>query len=310
MRNWTIGIGALVAIAGGGPVIAAQCATVTFSPGNVSLPSWNPINGSSAQATFTATIRRESRSTRNVRIIFTDSDDSSAPVRLGVVSTTSGPRYEVIGPGSVNVVFPKNTTASSQSNPLIPIDNGPSGDVISVNYTVNVPANSANTDFRNGSYAESLSYQVQCFQASSFKDQGTDGPVTGPALSLTIPNLVSLTTASPATLDFQNFTTLTQQLNVGVKSTGPINVDLRTDNHLKMIRAGAPSPAPDNSYISYGIELNGQAISSDPYILSNAPRAGVAGSQWPLKLTLPSTPSGKVAGNYSDTITLTLTPGT
>jgi len=162
---------------------------------------------------------------------------------------------------------------------------------------------------RNGSYGESLGYSVACFQNNAHKIQGSDGPLTGPALSLTIPNLVSLTTASAATLDFQNFTTLVQQLNVGVKSTGPINVDLHTDNHMKMIRTGAPSPVADNSYIGYTMSLNGQAISTDPYLLSNAPRAGVGGTSWPLKLTLPSQPSGKVAGSYSDIITLTLTPG-
>jgi spore coat protein U-like protein len=118
-----------------------------------------------------------------------------------------------------------------------------------------------------------------------------------------------MTTASPQTLDFENFTALSQQLNVGLRSTGPIDVQLTTQNQRKMILAGAPSPAPLNSYIAYRITLNGRSVATDPYVLTGAPRVGVAGKSWPLVLSLPAPPSGKVAGSYSDTITLTVTPG-
>jgi spore coat protein U-like protein len=128
-------------------------------------------------------------------------------------------------------------------------------------------------------------------------------------VALTIPNLVSLTTASAATLDFQNFTSLTQQLNIGLKSTGPVNVAINSDNNLKMVRLGASAPYPDNSQIKYFLSLRTAKIPNTPTTLTGQPRAGVGGTTWPLVLSLPNQPSGKVAGSYSDTITLTLTPG-
>ena len=76
-----------------------------------------------------------------------------------------------------------------------------------------------------------------------------------------------------------------------------------------MVLAGAVSPYPTHSVIPYTMTLNGDAIANGTS-LTNRPRAGVAGSNWPLVLTLPEgLPSGKLAGSYADTITLTLTPG-
>jgi spore coat protein U-like protein len=307
MKTLAIGAGAVLAFAAQ-PSLAAECATVTFSPGTVTLPDYDPIAGGAVQSSFTATINRVKPATRSVRLIFNDSSYAT-PVKFHSTLKGGGPLYEILDSGGINVAFAKGVSVKTTTNPQIAIPEGPSGDSVQAPYLVNVPANSDGRDLNNGLYGTSLSYSVACYDGASSYN-GSDSAVTGPALSLTIPNLVSLTTASPQTLDFENFTTLTQQLNVGLKSTGPINIDLRTENGRKMVRTGSTTPAPPNSYIPYAIKLNGRNVSSDPYILNNAPRAGVAGSQWPLQLSLPSQPSGKVAGNYSDTITLTLTPGT
>jgi hypothetical protein len=310
MRRWGMCCALSVGAFAAEPALASNCATVTFSPASVSLPSYNPIGGAAVQATFTATIRRADRATQEARMIFTDSDDVAAPVKLGVVSGTSGPTYQVLGPGGVNVAFPKNTNVTAQTTPFVDISPGPSGDTVSASYTVNIPVNSGNTDLRNGTYSEFLSYSIQCFTSNGKTSKGVDGPLSGPSLSLVVPSLVSLTTASPATIDFQNFTSLTQQLNVGLKSTGPVNVAIDSTNKLKMVRSGASSPYPDNSRIDYLLSLRGNNVASLPGTLTNQPRAGVGGTTWPLVLSLPATPSGKIAGSYSDTITLTLTPGT
>lgn len=307
MRIWAKAAAALAATATAAPAMAAQCATVTFSPANVSLSDYDPIAGGAVQTSFTATILRQSAATTDVRLIFL-SNMINLPVRLGVkIGSNFGPFYQILDPNGVNVAFNSVASVTTKTNPKASLPAGPSGDAVSVNYLVRVLANSTGTDYGNGTYVDPLKYSIQCFQGST--SQASDTQVTGPALSVTIPNLVSLITASPQTLDFQSFTTLTQQLNVGLKSTGPINVQLVTQNQRKMVLAGAPSPPPLNSYIAYGITLNGRSISTNPYILLNAPRVGVAGKTWPLLLTLPSQPSGKIAGSYSDTITLTVTPG-
>jgi hypothetical protein len=127
---------------------------------------------------------------------------------------------------------------------------------------------------------------------------------------VSIKKVVSITTAGPQTINFGNFTTTSQQLQVGVKSTSSIDVNVQTANTNQMVLAGAVSPYPANSSIPYTMTLNGTTVSNGTS-LTNQTRAGVAGMSWPLLLNLTGgLPSGKIAGTYSDTITLTLTPGT
>jgi hypothetical protein len=301
--------GTILALAAAQPAFAAQCATVSFSPANVTVPNWNPIVPGAQQASFTATVTRAKNTTATIRIIFFDSNDTAEPVKLGLTGGHNGPLYQIIDPAGRNMIYPRNTAVTSVKGPnQVEYQNKSSNDTVSVAFRLVVPANSPGTDFFSGSYAETLNYGVSC-ALSGDKDNGSDGPVAGPAVAMTIPNLVSMTTAGAATLDFQNFTSLSQQFNVGLKSTGPINVAIDSANKLNMVRLGAPSPYPDNSLIKYSITLLGNIITTTPQQLPNQARAGVAGSTWPLLLSLPSTPSGKVAGSYSDTLTLTLTPG-
>ncbi len=313
MTSWGLLAGAFLALNAADVVLAAQCATVSFSPGNVSVPGWNPITPGSQQASFTMTLTRVSTTTNAIRIIFTDSNDASQPVKLGTNGTASGPQYQVLDPSGNNVVYPVNTSITSvKPTPLVQYQSKSSNNTVSVAFRVYVPANTPGTDFSNGTYGETINYVIQCTNSGN-NTNPIDGPTFGPALSLTIPNLVSLTTASAATLDFQNFTSLKQQLNVGLKSTGPVNVAIDSTNKLKMVRAGAASPYADNSTIAYQMSLQiGTGVNNItvlPTTLTNQARAGVAGTMWQLVLSLTATPSGKIAGSYSDTITLTLTPG-
>lgn len=310
MRSGLIGAISAWAAISAQSVAAETCASVSFSPMTATVSNWNPIVPGSQQATFSATIRRTLPSSRSARLIFLDSNDQSVPVKLGQSSLGNGPRYEVRDSGGNNVVFGANAQVSGQNNATINLPASPSGNAVTVTYTVIVPANSGNADFLNGQYAENLSYMIECFKPGAGGSNGITGPAAGPQLSLQIPNFVSLVTASPQTLNFQNFTSTWQQLNVGLKSTGPVNVNISTLNNRRMVLSGAPAPYPDNSVIPYSILLDGTAITANPTLLTNRPRAGVAGTAWPLRLTLPGVPSGKVAGDYSDTITLTLTPGT
>ena len=290
------------------PAMAAQCANVTFSPASVTVPAWNPINPAAQTANFTMTTTRVNTATTGIRIIFTDTNDSSAPVKLGTNGTQSGPQYQILDPSGNNIAYPNGASiAALKPVPLVAYQNKNSNNTTSVNLRLYVPANTANADFPNGTYTETPNYIIQCTNGSN-NSNPIDGPLSGPTVSLTIPNLVSMTTASAAMLDFQNFTSLTQQFNVGVKSTGPVNVAIDSTNKLKMVRSGASAPYPDNSKIDYQMSLRGTNIASMPSTLTLS-RAGVAGSTWPLILSLVAQPSGKVAGSYSDIITVTLTPG-
>lgn len=275
---------------------AATCGNVSFSPASTSFTDWNPIAPAQKTATFTATISAIPSSARTVRIIFLD-NEATSPTRFG----TAGPQYGITN-GATTFSSPSSGT------PALANQFSLTSGSVAPSFTIAVPANPGVTDWVGGTaYSEALRYTIQCFNNGG-ANVATDTLQAGPTISLTIPKLVSITTGSPATINFGSFSVATQTLQVGLKSTSSVNVGVSTSNANKLLLSGAGTPDTINS-INYSMTLNGDAIANGSS-LTNRPRAGVAGTNWPLVLTLTDgIPSGKLAGTYSDTITLTLTPG-
>lgn len=297
MRKFAAAGAMSVALLAASPAMAANCApiSITSSPATI---SYNPITASAAATTtFTIAIgAKVAPNTTDYRLIFTDSA-SNATLRIA----TSGPAYSILNPGGQTVSFPLNSTAAGQTGvALIPAS------TTSVTYTVSLPINTT-TDFVGGTnYAENLSYSLQCYKSNG----GTNGVDTGSLTSLnsTITNVLSVVTASPQTLDFGNFTSATQTLQVGLKSTNSINVAVSTLNSSTMVLAGATPPYNTSNSIPYSMTFNGSTLSSSG--TNNVARATVAGSTYPFVMSLTGgVPSGKLAGVYADVITLTFTPG-
>lgn len=300
--NKRIMLAGVLACASMGAGSAKACATVSFSPASISITNWDPINGAQLEFNFQSTINRASSSTKKFRMIFRDTNNNSSPLRVGL----AGPIYQVQTSAGENVSFPQGTMVNVTS---------PTGldaiatDAASVqaNFKIVIPANAAQQDFvGNANFSESPTWAIQCLNNGGQADGTATG--TGPALSLTIPKLVSIVTAGPQTLNFGSFTIALQQLNIGLKSTSNISVAVATQNNNQLALANAPTPFAANSVIPYTMTLNGKAITNGT-LLTNETRAGVAGTSWPFVLSLTGgLPSDKVAGTYSDTITLTLTP--
>jgi len=303
MKKWTIATAAIAtALLANGRAEAANCGNVVFSPTSVDFAqTWDPMVSPTAKTlTFNATVNSFNGGSKSIRIIFLD-NNAGSPIRLG----SAGPKYTVTA-GAVTYGFPSGTSVTGQPEIMIPNGMNPS---ISLTLTVTIPANTSPVeDFVGGQvFSEPLKYTLQCLKNPGTTDNGTDSLQSGPTISLTIPKLVSITTASPQTINFGNFTTATQTLQVGVKSTSSINVAVQSGD--QMVLAGAVQPYPTNSVIPYTMTLNGDTVANNTS-LTNRTRATVGGTNWPLILTLTGgVPSGKLAGSYSDTITLTLTPG-
>jgi hypothetical protein len=287
--------------------MAASCATLSISPASPAVPTWDPIQPALQEASFTATLSPVSSSTKRARLIFLDADSNISPLRL---QSGTGPRYEIVNTATgATVSFPMNTQIASQTVPLTQFNNGNSP-AVAIPMKVRIPANlNPVEDFVGGTtFAEMLRYSVQCFKANG-ADNGSDtGVVSGLNVSVTIPRLARLTTSSPVTINFGNFTTMTQQVQVALRSTSSLNISVTTVNGSRMVRVGTPAPFPQNAMIPYTMRYNGNPIA--PGVpLANQTRAGVLGASFPLQLQLGGIPSGKLAGSYSDTITLTVTPG-
>jgi hypothetical protein len=298
MRLLKVGA-AMVAMVGATPAFAANCAALSFSPTTISFNgTWDPINPAQKTATFTATFNPVPSSTKTIRLIFLD-NDSGSPIRLG----SAGPQYHVTL-SSADYAFKSGTLVSTM--PFVAVNGS-----TSLTFTVSVPANSGEDFVGGATFTESLKYTIECFNNGG-SSVGLDTLQPGIPISLTIPRVISLTSASAATVNFQNFTSTTDTTNIQLRSTSSVNVAIDTLYGTtavnQMVLSGTSSPYPTNSAIPYSMTLNGTAVFKASSLV-NQTRGGQIGTTYPLILTLPALPTGKIAGNYSDTITLTLTPG-
>ena len=217
-------------------------------------------------------------------------------------------------PAGVIVSAPASTTPSTTGpGPHFSWGNNSSSNISNpITFTVFVLPNSSNQDFVGGiTYLEALKYSIQCYLGNG-NAQSSNATVAAPTISLTVPRVISLTSASAAAINFGNFTSTSDTVNIMLKSTSSVNVSVNTlfgsSSTNQMVLSGASMPYATNATIPYSMTLNGAAVFKGS-VRPNQTRGGQNGTTYPLVLTLPGQPSGKIAGNYSDTITLTLTPG-
>ncbi len=286
---------------------SSSVVSVSFSSSPVSIGSWNPLDPADTPSTsFTVTVTRASSNPNtDYALVYFSDPDTGTPIRVGSNGGFVGPQYSIKS-GAADVAF---ATGTPQPSPLqFTFANGNSQSAIQRTLNFSLLANSQGSDFSSGTYSENLGMTVQCFKSNG-TSQGSYSTLGGLNLAVTIPNRLTVVTAGPQTIDFGAFTTTTQNLAVSLKSTGSINANISTANHNQMVLAGAQSPYPANSVIGYSMSFDGQNVPSAGANLTNLARAGVSGASKSLVLTLPGQPTGKLAGTYSDIITVILSPG-
>lgn len=278
---------------------ADACATISFS--TPSIPAWDPINGDQIEATFTATLTRNTSSAKDARLIITDGQTGATRI------AQSGPNYQILNSGGTNISYAQGTAAGVGVASSVPTFSF--GSSTTLNLKVIIPANSGQ-DYVGGTiYTETVGYSIQCLNNGGASVSTDNVSTSNLVLSLTIPKLLSVTLAGPPMIDFGSFTQTQQRLNFSLRSTSSVNAAISTTNHNVMVRQGAVTPVPTNESIPYNLSFNGVSVPAAGLSNQNYTRAGVTGGTWPLILDLPSLPSGKLAGLYQDVITLTLTPG-
>ena len=286
----TVGIG----LASSYPARAANCADVSFSPGSTPVISYDPIKGTqSATTTLNFTLSGNFRGYKTYRLIVTDAH-TGTPLRIGA----TGPIYTVTQ-GGETVSFPLNSSADA-----LVAEKSLSQSPQSL--TVTLPVNSAGTDYVGGAnYTENLGYSLVCYKMNDSPSVPDSGPAF--AINTQIAKVLSIVTASPQTLNFGNFTTTSQALQVNIKSTSTMSVSVSTTNGSRMVLEGAVAPFPTNSVIPFTMSFGGSALA--PNSSATVARGAVGGSNYAFVLALPEgIPSGKLPGNYSDVITLTIVP--
>lgn len=172
--------------------------------------------------------------------------------------------------------------------------------------TVRLRLTDLREDLPAGVYREQFTVRFWCGDADASLPHEAQGVV---AVTVTVPNVLSASIAGTSVrgeIDFMDFAALSRTLMVSVRSTGPYVVTARSMNGGVMIREGAAA-ADDADRIRYDAAFDGQRLELDETRGRAAPRAGLAGRQMPLEVTVEDVRT-KRAGAYADTLLLTLTP--
>lgn len=307
-RKSTAAVLTAVAAAACAPAaLADTCATLAVSS-PATITDWNPLLSLTGpkEASFSVTLTRIANSSKSVRLIFLD-NQSDDPGRIDL----AGPRYQVLDGGGNIVSFPAGTQVVSQTGvPTINFGNG-ANDSVTVAMKVRLPANgSPSPNFAGGApFEETLNYSLQCFKANGRDDGIEPAKLSTLKVRAAIQKLANFTTASAVNMNFQNFTALIDTAMIKVESTAMLNLTAVTTNGGRLLRANAPANPPQNLVIPYTIKFGGNTLTPGQTAVTQL-NGGVVGTNFPLELSLGATaPSGKLAGAYADTITLTVTPG-
>jgi spore coat protein U-like protein len=170
----------------------------------------------------------------------------------------------------------------------------------------------AGQDVPAGTYQESIDIQFRCLTGPGDDVQRHADITTQTAVlpvTIIVPNKISANLAGGQThgvIDFQDFAQLSHRASIQVRSTGPYNLLISSENSGKMLLEKPPAGAsgPSTS-IAYSLTYGGTAIALGAP--TSFGRTGVIGQSVDLTVTAESV-GQKRAGDYRDTLTVTLTP--
>lgn len=227
-------------------------------------------------------------------------EDSSVQSRVGL---TRGPTVEWQGDGSIRDI------GAFRSEAYSPLRSGSvflGADDLSANRNVRLRLTNLRDDLPAGIYREQFTVRYWCGDADASIPHETSGAI---AVTVAVPNVLSANIAGASVhgeIDFLDFATLSRNLVISVRSTGPYQVSARSLNGGVLQREHAVSPDAAD-IIHYEAAFDGQRLMVDGSTSRQMPRAGLAGRQIALDVTVEDV-SRKRAGAYADTLLLTLAP--
>lgn len=285
-----------------GTSVAAQC--VTVDPVIVPAVRVDPLDTTGAAQIMqpvTMTFRRAGPGSGPVRVTYQIVDeDSTGPQRVGI---TAGPQLEWrSGDSGRNIGASRNEAYALLRSGEVALGESETSSQSSLRLFLP----NLREDYPAGVYREQFTVRYWCEGEDSTHPYEIPGIV---AVTVQVPNVLSANVAGASArgeIDFLDFATLSRSLSVSVRSTGPYVVTAESLNGSVMLREGARgSDAADR--IPYVVTFGGRPLALGAANSVINPRAGLAGQQIPLNVTMDDV-STKRAGRYRDTLVLTLAP--
>ena len=291
------------------PAGAALAGCVSFTGGSINA-TYDPLHGQATTdlvETIPLSVTRQSAATLPTAVIaqFVAQNGQSV-FNLG---SSSGPEYTIKNSNDGNFPIVGQSALPFQQMQTF----GAGFPTSPANATVSISGLQlvirAGQDLPSGVYQEAINIQYRCLTGPNDTNadvtlQGSVVPVT-----ITVPNKISANLAGGQThglIDFQDFTDLSKRVAIQVRSTGPYDLLITSENGGKMLLANAPTAAAATSTsISYSLQYGGFPVAlGTPGLFQ---RTGVLGADLDLVVTAEPV-NQKRAGDYSDTLTVTFTP--
>ncbi|HEY1750666.1 MAG TPA: hypothetical protein VGG29_05350 [Caulobacteraceae bacterium] len=301
----------LLACAALAPAGGAAAACVNFSGASISV-TYDPLSGQSRSdlvQPISLTAARQTASPEPSAVVgqFV-AQSGQSQFRLG---GHDGPVYTVVTNDGTTVIVGQSAPPLQQLQYFaVGFPNSPTHVTETVGgLKLVVPGGQ---DVAAGTYQESLSVQYRCL-AGGHDDVQTHGDAATQSavlpVTITVPNKISANLAggqSRGQIDFGDFDQLSHRVSIQVRSTGPYDLLISSDNNGKMLLDHAPKGADaDSTSIGYKLSYGGAAVSLGSQ--GRFDRTGVAGDDLDLVVTADPV-AKKRAGEYRDTLTVTFTP--
>jgi len=243
--------------------------------------------------------RRSGVGNGSIHVTYQILDEDTNGQRIGV---TAGPEVEWrSGTSARNIGASRNESFTLLRSDELDIRPNKASEQVPVRLFVK----NLREDLPAGVYREQFTLRFWCGESERALPVELPGIL---AVTVQVPNVLSASVAGVSNqgkIDFLDFSTLARSLSVSVRSTGPYAVSARSVNGSALLREGAASEGAADR-ISYSVAFGGQPVTlnTSPFQMG---RAGLEGQQIPLEVKVEDVAS-KRAGQYSDTLILTLSP--
>lgn len=293
------------------PTAAAMAGCVTFTGGSINA-TYDPLRQQSNNdlvEPISLSVQRQIASPEPTAVAAQFvAQHGQARFKLG---TPSGPDYTVYSTSGAFVIVGQAAAPFQQMQYFgVNFPSSPATATESVGgLQLIIPAGQ---DVAAGVYQEDLNVQYRCLtgandtvqQHADVTTQNSVVPVT-----ITVPDKISANLAGGqqhGVIDFGDFERLAHRVQIQVRSTGPYNLLITSENSGKMLLGDAPKGAdPASTSIAYSLTYGGSLVTLNTPALFD--RTGVVGQYLDLVVTAEAVDQ-KRAGKYSDTLTVTFTP--
>lgn len=280
---------------------SAQC--VTVDPIIVPDVRIDPLDAAGAAQVLqplTLTFRRAEMGSEPIHVVYQILDEDTEGQRVGV---SAGPQVEWrSGQNNKEIGASRNEGPAMVRTDSLNIAPGSSSEQVGVRLFVQ----NLREDLPAGVYREQFTVRYWCQNMQQSLPVELPGVI---AVTVQVPNVLSASIAGASNhgqIDFLDFAALKRSLTVSVRSTGPYSVSARSLNGSVLLRDAATGAAASDR-IPYIVAFGGRPIALDANSSFRNPRAGLGGLQIPLDVEVQDV-SSKRAGEYSDTLVLTLSP--